>query len=59
MNDCIFCSIIKNERKEKIFVVFETEKTLAILDLFPVSDGHVLLITKNHVSDVTELDNES
>ena len=57
---CVFCDIINNkEKKEEVFIVSETEKTLAILDCSPVSNGHILLITKEHFVDVVEVDKES
>lgn len=47
MNDCIFCKIIKNEIPSS--KVYEDDKFLAFLDIMPVSDGHLLIIPKEHV----------
>jgi diadenosine tetraphosphate (Ap4A) HIT family hydrolase/5-methylcytosine-specific restriction endonuclease McrA len=44
-NSCIFCEI-QEER-----VVAENELAYAILDAFPVSEQHTLIIPKRHVSD--------
>ena len=41
---CIFCKIIEGELPS--YKVYEDEKTLAFLDIKPVSDGHVLLVPK-------------
>lgn len=44
--NCIFCKIIKGEipcRK-----VYETENTLAFLDISPITEGHTVIIPKNH-----------
>lgn len=44
MNDCIFCKIVSGEIPS--YKVYETNDTLAILDINPVAKGHVLVIPK-------------
>jgi histidine triad (HIT) family protein len=44
--DCIFCKIVAGEAPAHR--VHEDERTLAFMDLFPVADGHVLVIPKAH-----------
>lgn len=46
MEDCIFCKIIKKETKAN--VIFEDEMCLTFTPLKPVTEGHVLLVPKNH-----------
>ncbi|KAL2210635.1 HIT family protein 1 [Sarocladium strictum] len=43
---CIFCRIIKGEIPS--FKLFESDKTLAFLDIGPLSKGHALVIPKFH-----------
>ncbi|KAF9731392.1 hypothetical protein PMIN06_003157 [Paraphaeosphaeria minitans] len=43
---CIFCKIIKGEIPS--LKLFESEKTLAFLDIGPLSRGHSLIIPKHH-----------
>ncbi|KAI0178272.1 HIT domain-containing protein [Pestalotiopsis sp. NC0098] len=43
---CIFCKIIKGEIP--CFKLFESDKTLAFLDIQPLSRGHALVIPKYH-----------
>ncbi|KAG0366237.1 Adenosine 5'-monophosphoramidase [Gamsiella multidivaricata] len=50
---CIFCRIIKREIPAKI--LFETEHSLALLDLGPLSEGHTLVIPKHHAQFLHEL----
>lgn len=45
MKDCVFCKIIRGELPAS--KVYEDEKTLAFLDIHPVSTGHTLVIPKN------------
>ena len=56
--DCIFCKIAKKEIPSKI--IAETKKSIAFLDVFPLSRGHTLVIPKCHyekVQDMTDMDN--
>ncbi|KAF2121800.1 HIT-like domain-containing protein [Lophiotrema nucula] len=46
MAACIFCRIIKGEIPS--LKIFESEKTLAFLDIGPLSKGHSLVIPKYH-----------
>lgn len=42
--NCIFCLIVAG--KADAHKVYEDETTLVFMDIFPVSDGHTLLIPK-------------
>lgn len=53
MNQCIFCDILAGTATAS--VVYEDDMTIVILDLFPVSDGHALVIARQHVARVNEL----
>lgn len=44
--DCIFCKIIAGQIPCNR--IYEDDSVLAFLDIGPVSDGHVLLIPKEH-----------
>jgi histidine triad (HIT) family protein len=54
--ECIFCQIVSGEAPS--FRVCEDERTLTFLDLFPVSTGHTLVITKDHAENVFEATSE-
>ena len=44
--DCIFCKIISKQIPAKI--LNETSHSICFLDAFPLTNGHVLVIPKNH-----------
>lgn len=46
MKNCIFCKIAKGEAPS--YKVYEDEKYLAFLDIFPSVVGHTLVIPKKH-----------
>lgn len=52
---CIFCDIVND--KAKSYKIYETNKTLAFLDIYPISCGHILVIPKEHYKDIYEMDN--
>lgn len=52
---CIFCKIIEKSIPSK--VLFENDKNLAFLDIFPVSKGHTIVIPKNHYKNLEEIPN--
>ncbi|MGI6374034.1 MAG: HIT family protein [Patescibacteria group bacterium] len=47
---CIFCKIVKQELPA--FKVYEDDLTLAFLDIKPVTAGHLLVIPKEHYSNL-------
>ena len=51
--DCIFCKIINKEISAKI--ISETTDTLAFMDAFPLTKGHVLVIPKNHYEKIQDM----
>ena len=52
LDDCIFCKIVAGEAPSA--QVAEDELTLVFMDLFPVSEGHTLVVTKEHFENVYE-----
>ncbi|MCH8150373.1 MAG: HIT family protein [Planctomycetes bacterium] len=51
--DCIFCKIVA--REIPAFVLFESESGLAFLDVNPLSDGHLLLVPRDHYERLSEV----
>jgi histidine triad (HIT) family protein len=54
MRDCIFCGIAAGTMPAER--VYEDERTVAFLDIFPAADGHVLVIPRAHADDIHSLD---
>lgn len=57
MNDCLFCKIAAGEIPSD--VVLDRGGVVAFRDVNPQAPTHILLIPKEHVRDVTELDASS
>ena len=56
MEDCIFCKIVKKEIS--CFKVYEDDRVLAFEDINPISEGHTLIIPKNHATNLWEITEE-
>ncbi len=56
MEDCIFCKIIKGEIPS--VKIFEDERVFSFMDINPISDGHTLIIPKEHAQNIWEIETE-
>ncbi|WP_246984659.1 HIT family protein [Halorientalis marina] len=54
--DCLFCAIVDGDAPAS--VVDETDDLLAFMDLNPITEGHALVIPKEHAAGLTPLDPE-
>ena len=55
--DCVFCKIVAGEIPS--FKLFEDEATLAFMDINPASEGHALVIPKEHAPDLYAVSDEA
>jgi len=51
MNDCIFCKIVRREIPSDIKK--ETHNFIVIADIKPSAKTHFLIVSKNHIADIT------
>lgn len=54
--NCIFCKIINNEIPS--YKIYEDELVLAFLDVNPDSNGHTLIVPKEHYQDIDDINEE-
>ncbi|HOC90727.1 MAG TPA: HIT family protein [bacterium] len=54
--DCIFCKIISGEIPVRF--IAENDTCVAMLDAFPATKGHALILTKEHRRDLLEMTTE-
>ncbi len=57
MSDCIFCKIIKGEIPSK--KVYEDELVFAFEDINPMAPVHILVIPKEHISNMLEINKDN
>lgn len=53
---CVFCAILAGEAEASF--VAETDRVVAFMDLFPIGEGHALVIPRAHGVGLTDLDDE-
>ncbi len=53
---CVFCHIANGKIPAK--KVYEDDKLIAVLDINPAAEGHILLIPKKHVQIMPQMDDE-
>ncbi len=54
MDGCVFCKMVAGEIP--VATIYEDEAVLAFLDIGPISDGHTLVVPKQHCTRVHECD---
>jgi len=57
MDNCIFCKIANHEIPGKI--IYEDDKCIAFLDLSQATDGHTLVIPKQHFDHFLDVDQDT
>jgi len=55
--DCIFCKIIGGEIPS--FKIYENDDSFAFMDINPASEGHTLVIPKEHAADLHSVSDEA
>lgn len=53
---CIFCLALKKGAKSEL--ILETKSSLAMLNIFPYNNGHLLISPKRHVRELSQLRHE-
>ena len=53
---CTFCEIVSG--KGTSHKVYEDQHSLAFMDIYPASDGHILVISKTHCESVFEINSD-
>ena len=56
-DNCLFCKIIKGEIPS--YTIYETEKVKAFMDISPMAKGHLLVIPKEHYTNLFDIDKEA
>lgn len=54
MDNCIFCKIVQGDIPSVL--IYEDKVAKIILDRFPSTKGHILIISKNHYENIYDVD---
>jgi ATP adenylyltransferase len=50
---CIFCKAAKYIKGD--YVIFKTKYSIAMLNIFPYNNGHIMVAPKRHIKDIAQL----
>ena len=50
---CVFCDIIQG--KQEAIIIFENSSFISIMDKFPINQGHLLVLPKQHYPYITDM----
>ena len=53
MTECIFCNVM--DGKLPSHIIYDDDDCLAILDRYPIDNGHSLIITRQHYEKITDM----
>ena len=53
--DCLFCSVIKAKNDEQVLVVHRGRHCFVMLNAFPYTSGHVMVVPYEHVDELLKL----
>lgn len=56
IKDCVFCHISKNKEDEKYQVIFCDEFCYVVMNKFPYSPAHIMVIPHFHTSNIEDLE---
>lgn len=52
---CIFCEALKSKNPKKHFLLLKTPHSMALLNIFPYNNGHLMVAPKKHTGDLGKL----
>ena len=52
---CVFCRMLKEKNDKKNFIVTRTKHCFSVLNIYPYNNGHLLILPKRHVAELSEL----
>lgn len=59
-NYCVFCDIVKNSQKDDEFgVLFRAKYCFGVMNLYPYSPGHFMIIPYDHIDNIESLDEKT
>jgi histidine triad (HIT) family protein len=53
ITSCILCKI--SQHQVGSFILYESEHVIAVLDLYPATKGHILVLPKDHIANIYDM----
>ena len=58
-DSCVFCDVINSDDNDKNGVLFRAKHCFGIMNLYPYSPGHFMIIPNQHTDKIEELDEQT
>ena len=58
-DSCVFCDVISSDDDDKNGVLFRAKHCFGIMNLYPYSPGHFMIIPNQHTDKIEELDEQT
>lgn len=55
---CVFCGILASDRDEENLVLRRGDKTFVVMNRYPYTNGHLMVVPKRHVGELEDLTGE-
>ena len=55
---CVFCRILAQKKDKKNFIIQRTKHCFSVLNIYPYNNGHLMVLPKRHVEDLSKLKRE-
>ena len=52
---CVFCRIIKDKKDAQNYVFLRSKLSYAVLNIYPYSNGHCLILPNRHVGEISKV----
>jgi len=53
--DCLFCGLLQAKDDEKSLIVYRAQYCFVVLNAFPYTSGHVMVVPYDHLSELSKL----
>jgi ATP adenylyltransferase len=55
-SNCVFCKMLSQKNDDNNFVVYRGKYAFAVLNLYPYTSGHMLIVANTHAPSLEDLD---
>ncbi len=52
---CLFCRVLRSSEDKRNLIIFRSEYSLCMLNLYPYNNGHIMIAPKRHTSSLENL----
>jgi len=54
VDSCVFCGMLGESRDDENFILHRDKNTFIVMNLFPYTSGHLLIVANRHISTLNE-----